>query len=172
MDNVAFTAMHRPELWGRPFFTLGSEVLRGPSRGAHPQRPAVYARPPKMTSGSPDSSRCCGSSRPAAGNGPRGRWCSGRSQVSRSTDGQQRRIPRLVRQPGFGGRCRRGALMTLSAIRGAMAGRAQQIAGVRCSRAPRASAAAHPLGSFQHKAPVPNAGALWGCARTRGRPRG
>jgi len=24
MDNVAFTAMHRPELWGRPFFTLGS----------------------------------------------------------------------------------------------------------------------------------------------------
>jgi uncharacterized peroxidase-related enzyme len=31
MDNVALTAMHRPELWGRPFFTLGSEVLRGPS---------------------------------------------------------------------------------------------------------------------------------------------
>lgn len=31
MDNVALTAMHRPELWGRPFFTLGPEVLRGPS---------------------------------------------------------------------------------------------------------------------------------------------
>src|SRR5262245_58369296 len=30
MDNVALTAMHRPELWGRPF-TLGAEVLRGPS---------------------------------------------------------------------------------------------------------------------------------------------
>ena len=31
MDNVALTAMHRPEFWGRPFFTLGPEVLRGPS---------------------------------------------------------------------------------------------------------------------------------------------
>lgn len=31
MDNVALTAMHRPEFWGRPFFALGSAVLRGPS---------------------------------------------------------------------------------------------------------------------------------------------
>ena len=31
MDNVALTAMHRPEFWGRPFFTLGPEVLRGRS---------------------------------------------------------------------------------------------------------------------------------------------
>lgn len=31
MDNVALTAMHRPDFWGRPFFTLGPEVLRGPS---------------------------------------------------------------------------------------------------------------------------------------------
>ena len=44
--------------------------------------------------------------------------------------------------------------------------------GVRCSRAPRAAAAAHPLRSFKHKAPVSNAGALWGVHRTRGRPRG
>lgn len=31
MDNVALTAMHRPGFWGRPFFALGSQVLRGPS---------------------------------------------------------------------------------------------------------------------------------------------
>ena len=31
MDNVALTAMHRPEFWGRPFFALGTTVLRGPS---------------------------------------------------------------------------------------------------------------------------------------------
>jgi uncharacterized peroxidase-related enzyme len=31
MDNVALTAMHRPDFWGRPFFTLGTKVLRGPS---------------------------------------------------------------------------------------------------------------------------------------------
>jgi uncharacterized peroxidase-related enzyme len=31
MDNVALTAMHRPEFWGRPFFQMGGEVLRGPS---------------------------------------------------------------------------------------------------------------------------------------------
>jgi uncharacterized peroxidase-related enzyme len=31
MDNVAMTAMYRPEFWGRPFFAMGSEVLRGPS---------------------------------------------------------------------------------------------------------------------------------------------
>lgn len=31
MDNVALTAMHRPAFWGRPFLTLGSQVLRGPS---------------------------------------------------------------------------------------------------------------------------------------------
>lgn len=31
MDNVALTAMHRPEFWGRPFFALGAAVLRGPS---------------------------------------------------------------------------------------------------------------------------------------------
>ena len=31
MDNVALTAMHRPGLWGRPFLTLGSQVMRGPS---------------------------------------------------------------------------------------------------------------------------------------------
>ena len=31
MDNVALTAMHRPDFWGRPFFTLGTQVLRGPS---------------------------------------------------------------------------------------------------------------------------------------------
>jgi uncharacterized peroxidase-related enzyme len=31
MDNVALTAMHRPAFWGRPFFALATEVLRGPS---------------------------------------------------------------------------------------------------------------------------------------------
>ena len=31
MDNVAMTAMHRPEFWGRPFFAMGGAVLRGPS---------------------------------------------------------------------------------------------------------------------------------------------
>jgi uncharacterized peroxidase-related enzyme len=31
MDPVALAAMHRPDLWGRPFLALGSEVLRGPS---------------------------------------------------------------------------------------------------------------------------------------------
>jgi uncharacterized peroxidase-related enzyme len=31
MDDVAKTAMHRPDFWGRPFFTYGGEVLRGPS---------------------------------------------------------------------------------------------------------------------------------------------
>jgi uncharacterized peroxidase-related enzyme len=31
MDNVAMTAMYRPEFWGQPFFAMGSEVLRGPS---------------------------------------------------------------------------------------------------------------------------------------------
>lgn len=31
MDNVVLTALHRPELWGKPFFTLAPEVLRGPS---------------------------------------------------------------------------------------------------------------------------------------------
>jgi uncharacterized peroxidase-related enzyme len=31
MDDVAKTAMHRPGFWGRPFFTYGGEVLRGPS---------------------------------------------------------------------------------------------------------------------------------------------
>ena len=31
MDNVALTATHRPDFWGRPFFTLGTQVLRGPS---------------------------------------------------------------------------------------------------------------------------------------------
>ena len=31
MDNVAMTAMHRPEFWGRPFFDMGTAVLRGPS---------------------------------------------------------------------------------------------------------------------------------------------
>jgi uncharacterized peroxidase-related enzyme len=31
MDNVALTAMHRPDFWGGPFFTLGTRVLRGPS---------------------------------------------------------------------------------------------------------------------------------------------
>ena len=31
LDDVAKTAMHRPAFWGRPFFELGSEVLRGPS---------------------------------------------------------------------------------------------------------------------------------------------
>jgi uncharacterized peroxidase-related enzyme len=31
MDNVALTAMHRPGFWGRPFFAMGGEVLRGPS---------------------------------------------------------------------------------------------------------------------------------------------
>lgn len=31
MDNVALTAMHRPAFWGRPFFALGTTVLRGPS---------------------------------------------------------------------------------------------------------------------------------------------
>jgi uncharacterized peroxidase-related enzyme len=31
MDDVAMTAMYRPEFWGRPFFAMGVEVLRGPS---------------------------------------------------------------------------------------------------------------------------------------------
>lgn len=31
MDNVALTAMHRPDFWGSPFFALGTQVLRGPS---------------------------------------------------------------------------------------------------------------------------------------------
>ena len=31
LDDVAKTAMHRPAFWGRPFFELGGEVLRGPS---------------------------------------------------------------------------------------------------------------------------------------------
>lgn len=31
MDNVAMTAMHRPQFWGRPFFAMGATVLRGPS---------------------------------------------------------------------------------------------------------------------------------------------
>ena len=31
MDNVALTAMHRSEFWGRPFFDMGTVVLRGPS---------------------------------------------------------------------------------------------------------------------------------------------
>jgi uncharacterized peroxidase-related enzyme len=31
MDNVAMTAMYRPEFWGRPFFAMASDVLRGPS---------------------------------------------------------------------------------------------------------------------------------------------
>lgn len=31
MDNVALTAMHRPAFWGRPFFAMGTTVLRGPS---------------------------------------------------------------------------------------------------------------------------------------------
>jgi AhpD family alkylhydroperoxidase len=31
MDNVAMTAMYRPDFWGGPFFEMGSEVLRGPS---------------------------------------------------------------------------------------------------------------------------------------------
>lgn len=31
MDNVALTAMHRPDFWGRPFLALGTQVLRGPS---------------------------------------------------------------------------------------------------------------------------------------------
>ncbi len=31
MDNVAMTAVHRPEFWGRPFFALATAVLRGPS---------------------------------------------------------------------------------------------------------------------------------------------
>jgi uncharacterized peroxidase-related enzyme len=31
MDNVALTAMHRPAFWGRPFFALVRQVLRGPS---------------------------------------------------------------------------------------------------------------------------------------------
>ncbi|MFC7595989.1 carboxymuconolactone decarboxylase family protein [Terrabacter sp. GCM10028922] len=31
MDNVALTAMHRPDFWGRPFFAVGTQVLRGPS---------------------------------------------------------------------------------------------------------------------------------------------
>jgi len=31
MDNVAMTAMYRPQFWGGPFFAMGSEVLRGPS---------------------------------------------------------------------------------------------------------------------------------------------
>lgn len=31
IDNVAMTAMHRPDFWGRPFFALGTAVMRGPS---------------------------------------------------------------------------------------------------------------------------------------------
>jgi uncharacterized peroxidase-related enzyme len=31
MDNVVLTGMHRPDFWGRPFFTLVTQVLRGPS---------------------------------------------------------------------------------------------------------------------------------------------
>lgn len=31
MDNVVLTCLHRPEFWGRPFFKLIPEVLRGPS---------------------------------------------------------------------------------------------------------------------------------------------
>jgi uncharacterized peroxidase-related enzyme len=31
MDPVALAAMHSPDLWGRPFLALGSDVLRGPS---------------------------------------------------------------------------------------------------------------------------------------------
>ncbi len=31
LDDVAKTAMHRPAFWGRPFFELGADVLRGPS---------------------------------------------------------------------------------------------------------------------------------------------
>lgn len=31
MDDVAKTAMHRPGFFGRPFFDLGGDVLRGPS---------------------------------------------------------------------------------------------------------------------------------------------
>ncbi len=31
MDNVAMTAMHRPQFWGRPFFSMATTVLRGPS---------------------------------------------------------------------------------------------------------------------------------------------
>jgi AhpD family alkylhydroperoxidase len=31
MDNVVLTGMHRPDFWGRPFFTLVAQVLRGPS---------------------------------------------------------------------------------------------------------------------------------------------
>jgi uncharacterized peroxidase-related enzyme len=31
MDPVALAAMHAPDLWGRPFLALGSQVLRGPS---------------------------------------------------------------------------------------------------------------------------------------------
>jgi uncharacterized peroxidase-related enzyme len=31
MDNVALTAMHRPEFWGRPFLAILTTVLRGPS---------------------------------------------------------------------------------------------------------------------------------------------
>jgi AhpD family alkylhydroperoxidase len=31
VDNVVLTGLHRPEFWGRPFFRLIAEVLRGPS---------------------------------------------------------------------------------------------------------------------------------------------
>ena len=31
MDNVVLTGLHRPEFWGRHFFALLPEVLRGPS---------------------------------------------------------------------------------------------------------------------------------------------
>ena len=31
MDAVVRTALHRPAFWGRPFFDLGTRVLRGPS---------------------------------------------------------------------------------------------------------------------------------------------
>jgi hypothetical protein len=31
MENVAMTAMYRPEFWGRPFFDMATAVLRGPS---------------------------------------------------------------------------------------------------------------------------------------------
>lgn len=31
MDDVVRTGLHRPQLWGRPFFVLIQEVMRGPS---------------------------------------------------------------------------------------------------------------------------------------------
>ena len=31
MDDVVTTGLHRPELWGRPFFALVETVMRGPS---------------------------------------------------------------------------------------------------------------------------------------------